>query len=128
MKYWLLKSEPDVYSIDNLKKNKVTPWEGVRNYQARNFMMKDMKEGDLAFFYHSNAEPSGIIGVMKVVSKSAHPDSAALNKKSKYYDVKATQEKPIWYCVDFEFVEKFKKIISLEELRSHVKLKDMLVL
>jgi predicted RNA-binding protein with PUA-like domain len=128
MNYWLLKSEPDVYSIDHLKKDRVTPWEGVRNYQARNFMMKEMKKGDLAFFYHSNAEPSGIIGVMKVVTETAHPDSTALNKKSEYYDEKATQEKPIWYCMSFEFVEKFSKIISLEELRAHAELKDMLVL
>jgi predicted RNA-binding protein with PUA-like domain len=128
MNYWLLKSEPEVYSIDDLKKDKLTPWEGVRNYQARNFMTKDMKKGDLAFFYHSNAEPSGIVGIMRVASDFAHADATALNKKSKYFDEKASKEKPIWFCVDLEFMEKFNKVISLEELRSHSSLSEMLVL
>lgn len=128
MRYWLLKSEPEVYSIDDLKKDKTTKWEGVRNYQARNFMMKDMKKGDLVFFYHSNATPSGIIGVMRVASEAAHADSTALNKKSEYFDAKATKEKPIWFCIDLEFVEKFNRLISLDDLRSHSELKDMLVI
>jgi predicted RNA-binding protein with PUA-like domain len=128
MKYWLLKSEPGVYSIDDLKKDKKTSWEGVRNYQARNFMMNDIKKGDLAFFYHSNATPSGIAGVMKAISSEAHPDNTALNKNSEYFDEKASKEKPIWYCVDFEFVEKFSDVISLESLRSYPELRDMMVL
>jgi predicted RNA-binding protein with PUA-like domain len=126
--YWLLKSEPDVFSIDHLQKDQVTAWEGVRNYQARNFMMKEMKQGDLAFFYHSNAEPSGIVGIMRVKSSKAHPDQTALDKKNEYHDPKATPEKPIWYCADFEFVEKFPKIITLEDLRQHSTLSEMQVL
>lgn len=127
MKYWLMKSEPDVYSIDKLNKDKTTPWEGVRNYQARNFMMKEMQVGDLVLFYHSNAEPSGVAGIAKV-SKLAFPDKTQFDKKSEYFDAKATKEKPIWFCVEVEFVEKFKTFISLAGLRENEKLSDMVVL
>lgn len=127
MKYWLMKSEPDVYSIDQLKKDSTTPWEGVRNYQARNFMMKDMQVGDLVLFYHSNAEPSGVAGIAKV-SKAAFPDKTQFDKKSEYHDAKATKEKPIWFCVEVEYVEKFRNFISLAELRENDKLADMVVL
>ncbi|MBO9666626.1 MAG: EVE domain-containing protein [Bdellovibrio sp.] len=127
MKYWLMKSEPDVFSIDQLKKDKTTPWEGVRNYQARNFMQKDMQVGDLVLFYHSNATPPGVAGLAKV-SKLATPDKLQFDKKSEYFDPKATKEKPIWYCVDVEFVEKFKELVSLQDLRDNEKLSDMLVL
>jgi predicted RNA-binding protein with PUA-like domain len=91
-------------------------------------MRNEMKKGDLAFFYHSNAKPSGIVGVMKVASREAHADATALNKKSEYYDAKSTKEAPIWFCVDFEFVKKFDRIISLNDLRDHNELKEMLVL
>lgn len=127
MKYWLMKSEPDVYSIDQLKKDKTTWWEGVRNYQARNFMMKDMEVGDAVLFYHSNAEPPGVAG-LAVISKKAEPDKQQFDKKSEYYDAKATKEKPIWYCVQVGFDEKFKELVSLQDLRDNEKLQDMLVL
>lgn len=127
MKYWLMKSEPDVYSIDKLSKDKTTPWEGVRNYQARNFMMKDMELGDLVLFYHSNAEPPGVAGIAKV-SKIAFPDKTQFDKKSEYFDAKATKEKPIWFCVEVEFVSKFKNLVSLSDLRDNEKLSDMVVL
>lgn len=127
MKYWLMKSEPDVYSIDQLRKDKTTWWEGVRNYQARNFMMKDMQVGDAVLFYHSNAEPPGVAGLARV-SKIAEPDKAQFDKKSEYFDPKATKEKPIWYCVQVEYVDRFTEIVSLADLRANEKLADMLVL
>lgn len=127
MNYWLMKSEPEVYSIDNLKKDETTWWEGVRNYQARNFMMNDMQPGDLVLFYHSNAEPSGIAGIAKVSAK-AEPDKTQFDKKSDYYDPKSTKEKPIWYCVQVQFQKSFKSVISLSDLKNHKELADMLVL
>ena len=127
MKCWLMKSEPDVYSLDQLQKDKTTCWEGVRNYQARNYMMKDMQVGDEVLFYHSNAEPPGVAGLAKI-SKIATPDKLQFDKKSEYYDPKATLEKPVWFCVEVEFVEKFKNYISLNDLRLNEKLKEMLVL
>ncbi|WP_295904546.1 EVE domain-containing protein [uncultured Bdellovibrio sp.] len=127
MKYWLMKSEPDVYSIDQLHKDKTTPWEGVRNYQARNYMQKDMQVGDLVLFYHSNAEPPGVAGIAKV-SKLAFPDKTQFEKKSEYFDAKATKEKPIWFCVEVEYVAKFKNLVSLSDLRDNEKLSDMVVL
>lgn len=127
MKYWLMKSEPDVYSIDQLKKDKTTWWEGVRNYQARNFMMKDMQVGDEVLFYHSNAEPPGVAGLARV-SKVAAPDKLQFDKKSEYHDPKATLEKPIWFCVEVEFAQKFTELVSLSDLRENSKLADMLVL
>jgi predicted RNA-binding protein with PUA-like domain len=124
---WLMKSEPDVYSIDTLAKDKTSWWEGVRNYQARNFMMNDMKVGDEVLFYHSNAEPPGIAGLARV-AKAAAPDKAQFDKKSEYYDEKATLAKPRWFCVQVEYVAKFKEIISLQDLRENDKLADMMVL
>ncbi len=127
MKYWLMKSEPDTFSIDDLARQKTTPWEGVRNYQARNFMTQSMSVGDLAFFYHSNAEPSGIVGLMKISSK-AHADESAFQKKSPYFDVKSKRAKPTWFCVDCEFVEKFERPLSLANLRLDSNLTSMLLL
>ncbi|QLY26634.1 EVE domain-containing protein [Bdellovibrio sp. KM01] len=127
MKYWLMKSEPDVYSIDQLKKDSTTWWEGVRNYQARNFMQKDMQVGDMVLFYHSNAEPPGVAGLARI-SRVAEPDKAQFDKKSEYFDAKATKEKPIWYCTQVEYVQKFSEIVSLQDLRDNPKLSDMLVL
>ena len=121
MKYWLMKSEPDTFSIDDLAQQKTTSWEGVRNYQARNFMTQSMSVGDLAFFYHSNAEPSGIVGLMKI-SNQAHADESAFQKKSPYFDAKSKRAKPTWFCVDCEFVEKFERPLSLAELRLDSKL------
>lgn len=127
MNHWLMKSEPDVFSLQDLKKDKTTWWTGVRNYQARNFMTQEMKPGDLVFFYHSNATPPGIAGLAKV-SQSAKADPTALDKKSEYYDPKSTLEKPIWECVQVEFQEEFSHFISLLELREHPELQEMLVL
>lgn len=127
MQYWLMKSEPDVFSIDQLAKNKKTLWEGVRNYQARNFMMKDMKLGDLVLFYHSSATPSGVAGLARVC-ELAQPDPTQFDKKSEYYDSKACQEKPQWFCVKVEFVKKFSHFVSLEEIKAKPELKSMLVL
>ena len=95
MKYWLMKCEPSAYSIENLKKDKATSWEGVRNYQARNFMRDEMQPGDMALFYHSNADPSGVAGVMKII-KSGYPDSFAFKEGHKYHDPKSSKEKPTW--------------------------------
>ncbi len=126
MNYWLMKSEPSVYSIDHLKRDKKTHWEGVRNYQARNFMKNDMKVGDLALFYHSNAKEIGVVGIAKICS-NAYPDYFAFDKNSKYFDPKSTKENPRWFMVDVCFVKKFKKIISLLELKKNQKLKNMKV-
>ncbi len=129
MNYWLIKSEGDCYSIDDLKRDKKTSWEGVRNYQARNFMMNGMKVGDLALFHHSNGNdknPTGIYGLAKVVSKT-HPDLSAQDKKHEHYDPKASKDKPIWYCVDFAFVKKFKKPLTLSEIKADEVLRHMVV-
>lgn len=125
--YWLMKCEPSAYSIDTLSKDAISMWEGVRNYQARNFMRDRMKKGDKAFFYHSNAKPSGIVGLMEIVRES-YPDHTALDSKSKYYDSKASLENPIWHMVDVKFVQKFSNLISLEMLREIEGLQQMAVL
>ncbi len=122
-----MKSEPDVFSIDHLKKDKTTWWEGVRNYQARNFMMNDMSAGDQILFYHSNAEPPGLAGTA-TVSKKAAPDKLQFDKKSEYYDGKAFPEKPIWFCVEVKFEGKFKNFISLDEIKSDKHCAHMLVI
>lgn len=126
MKYWLMKTEPSTYGIDNLEKDKVTPWEGVRNYQARNYMMNDMTVGDLVLFYHSNTEEIGVVGIGKVIAE-AHPDTTQFDPKSDYYDPKSTKENPRWWCVDIGFVEKFDKILTLNEIKSHSELSSMAV-
>ena len=118
MNYWIMKSEPKVYSIDDLTKEKVTCWNGIRNYQARNFMMHGMNIGDGIFFYHSNNDLIGIVGTMSVCSKS-YEDKSALDKSSKYYDKRSTKEKPIWFMVDVKFKYKFKQIITLNELKKY---------
>jgi predicted RNA-binding protein with PUA-like domain len=118
MHYWLIKSEPDVFSIRDLAKarNKTTHWEGVRNYQARNFL-RAMKAGDRALYYHSNAEPSAVAGVVEIV-REAYPDPSAWDKRSDYHDPKASPDNPIWSMVDVKLVEIFPREIPLEELRS----------
>ena len=126
MRHWLIKSEPDVFSIDDLAKVKREPWSGVRNYQARNFMWHDMKPGDLALFYHSNAKPPGIAGIAKVAG-AAYPDPTQFDPKSEYFDPKATKEKPRWWLVDVEFVAKFDEILPLDILKSDPVLSEMLV-
>ena len=120
-----MKSEPTTYSIDDLAKDRKTCWDGVRNYQARNFMRDEMKIGDLILFYHSKCQPPGVVGIAKVSSKP-YPDSTALDPKSKYYDAKASKENPIWMLVDIEFVRKLN-LISLPEIKASPSLNGMLL-
>ena len=123
--YWLMKSEPDAYSIETLEKEKETIWDGIRNYQARNFMRK-MEIGDQAFFYHSNCKPPGIVGLMEIVNKNII-DPTQFDKNSKYYDSKSDKLNPRWDCVKVQFLCKSKEIISLQELRSLFKEDELLV-
>jgi len=122
-----MKSEPDAYSIDNLARERKTYWDGVRNFQARNFMKEQMQLGDLILFYHSNAEPPGVAGIARVCRK-AHADFSAWDAKDKHYDPKSTPSKPLWFMVDIEFVEKFPHFVSLDELKKEPRLKGMVVL
>jgi predicted RNA-binding protein with PUA-like domain len=126
MKYWLMKSEPDVFGIDDLKKTprKTEPWDGVRNYQARNMMRDDMKKGDLAFFYHSSCKEPGIAGIMEII-REGYPDTSAFEPKGKYFDPKSDPGKPSWYRVDVRYVRKLKRIITLSELKEHSKVADL---
>jgi predicted RNA-binding protein with PUA-like domain len=126
MNYWLIKSEPDCYSIDDLKKDKKTSWNGVRNYQARNFMRDQMKVGDMALFHHSSTKIPGVCGVAKVVS-APHPDASAFDTKDEHYDAKSKKENPTWICVDFAFVEKLPRLVSLEEIKRDHKLTGIMV-
>ena len=127
MNYFLVKTEPDVFSINDLKAKKREPWDGVRNYQARNIMRDDMKIGDLVLFYHSNATPSGVAGVCTVASKP-YPDATQFDVKSRYCDPKSDPKNPRWILVDMAFKRKFKRIIPLEELKACPELKDMRLL
>ena len=119
-----MKSEPTSFSIDDLKTQKSTLWDGVRNYQARNFMMNDMKDGDLVLFYHSSADPAAAVGVAQV-SGPAQPDLTALDPDSNYFDAKSTPANPIWYCVRIKFKKKFRRPVRLEEMRNHRGLQEM---
>ncbi|HEX4924408.1 MAG TPA: EVE domain-containing protein [Bdellovibrionales bacterium] len=126
MKYWLLKSEPESYSIDDMKRDGTTTWDGVRNYQARNYMWKEMATGDLALFYHSNAEPSGAVGVVEVAGP-AGPDESAWNHKSPYFDPDSKRENPRWYCVPVKFKSKLKRIVTLDEIKKNKTLASMVL-
>ncbi len=126
-KFWLMKSEPSVYSIDCLRKDQKTLWTGVRNYQARNFMTTDMRPGDQVFFYHSSAEPPGIAGLAKVASLAV-PDPSAFDKKSEAFDPKSTKEKPIWFCVEIQFVKRFSRLLELSKIKAHKSLQELLLL
>ena len=121
MNHWLIKSEPDAYSIDDLKNapGKKTHWDGIRNYQARNFMRDGMRKGDLAFFYHSNCKPPGIVGLCEIVSASAYPDHTAFDSNEKYFDSKSDPDNPRWLMVDVKYRRKTKRMISLEEIKQH---------
>jgi predicted RNA-binding protein with PUA-like domain len=127
MNHWLIKSEPDVFSIADLKKVAQEPWSGVRNYQARNFMWKEMNIGDLALFYHSNATPPGIVGVARVASEP-YPDPTQWDPASEYFDEKSTEQKPRWWLVDFAFEKEFRQMVTLANLRAEPKLEGMVVL
>lgn len=125
-KLWLMKSEPDVYSIDDLQRDGTEPWEGVRNYQARNFI-REMAKGDLVIFYHSNAKPPGAAGLCRV-RRESYPDPSQFDRQSDYYDAKSTKEDPRWSLVDVEFVEKFEQPVSLEAMKRDPALEGMRVI
>jgi len=125
--YWLMKSEPDEYSIDDLKRDTRVPWFGVRNYLARNYMRDQMKIGDLVLFYHSSCKVPGVAGIGKVAS-APYPDRTQFEKKGKYYDAKATREHPRWILVDVRYVEAFSRTIPLSALREIKALKSMVIL
>lgn len=126
MKHWLIKSEPDVFSIDDLAAVKQEPWDGIRNYQARNFMWKEMQIGDLAIFYHSNAKPPGAVGIAKVVSEP-YPDPTQFDPSNHYFDPKSPEDNPRWWLVDFSFVEKFDEMLPLDALKADKQLSEMMV-
>lgn len=124
-RHWLMKSEPDSYSIDDLRRDKRTFWSGVRNYQARN-SLKKMGPGDLVLFYHSSAEPPGVAGLARVASEG-YPDPTAFDRRSEYFDPKSDRANPTWFVVDVEFVEKLPRLVPLEELKARKDLAGMLV-
>ncbi len=129
MTYWLMKSEPNAFGIDDLEKmpDQTEHWDGVRNYQARNMMRDDMKVGDQVFMYHSNCKPPGIVGHMQVV-REGYPDFTAFNPQSKYFDEKSDPQNPRWFMVDIQLVCRFKRLISLDELKLHPQLEGMKLL
>jgi predicted RNA-binding protein with PUA-like domain len=127
MRYWLFKSEPDVYSIDDLARDGVTYWDGVRNYQARNLLRDEIAPGDQVLFYHSNAEPPAIAGLAEVV-RGGYGDPSALDPKHKYHDAKSTPANPIWFVVDIRFVRKFSRPLPLPSLRDEALLEGMMLL
>jgi len=126
MAHWLMKSEPDVYSIDDLAKDGREMWDSIRNYQARNMMRDDMRIGDEVFFYHSNCKEPGIVGIMKVASEP-YPDPVQFNKKSRYYDEKSSKDNPRWILVDVAFVRKLSRNITLTEIKAEKSLEDMIL-
>ena len=126
-RHWLMKCEPAAYTIDDLARDGRTSWEGVRNYQARNFMRDQMQEGDGVLFYASNADPSGVTG-LATIARAGYPDPFAWRKGHTYFDAASTRESPAWYMVDVAFVERFQAVVSLEILRATKGLEEMLVL
>lgn len=125
--YWLMKSEPETYSIDQFAKDKKTLWSGVRNYQARNYMVSSMKPGDVFFFYHSSTDPAGIVGMGKI-AKINQVDPTAFDPKSEYHDPKSNKDEPTWYCAEVTFEEKWKTPLTLAELKSEKALAKMALL
>ena len=128
IQHWLMKSEPETFSIEDLKKSpkQTTGWDGVRNYQARNFMRDAMKVGDQVLFYHSSCKVPGVVGIAEVV-REGYPDNTAWDKKSDYYDPKSSSENPRWYRVDIQLKEIFPKIVTLTEIKEDPKLQEMKV-
>ena len=124
--YWLMKTEPDVFSIDDLERKGREPWDGVRNYQARNFLRDELKVGDGVLLYHSSTQPPGVAGLARV-SKAGHPDPTQFKKRSKYYDAGSSRDDPRWFQVEVEFVEKFERLVTLEELKHDSKCEGMRV-
>ena len=127
MQYWLMKSEPDTYSIDDLQSFGVDHWDGIRNYQVRNFFRDQMQVGDQAFFYHSNCKEPGIVGTMEIVSK-AYPDHTAFDPSEKYFDSKSDPENPRWLMVDVRYTRHLNRMITLAELRQQKQIADMKLL
>lgn len=127
MRYWLMKSEPGEFSIDDLQRVKVEPWDGVRNYQARNFMRDAMTPGDKAFFYHSNCKTPAIVGIMKIAA-AAYPDPTAFDPNDAHYDPKSDPDHPTWLLVDVQFVRKLKTPVTLEAMRREPALAGMRLL
>ncbi len=127
MKHWLMKSEPEVFSLSTLKSKGTSLWDGVRNYQARNFMMNDMTVGDQVLFYHSSCEPPGVVGLARVCGL-AEPDPSQFKRDSEYFEPKSSRVKPIWFCVRVEYVATFPRMVTLSDLRGEKALQDMLVL
>ena len=125
MRYWLMKTEPGTYSIDDLARDGRTRWDGVRNFRARNYM-KEMEKGDRVLFYHSSAEPPGVAGVAEVVEE-AYPDPSQFDPKSKYHDEKATEGDPRWWLVDIGFVRKLERVVSLTEIKAERSLAEMVL-
>ncbi len=128
MNYWLFKSEPSTFSIDHLSKcfNQITYWDGVRNFQARNYLRDQCKKGDMVLFYHSNADPPAAVGVSMVV-KEGYVDSTAFDPQDKHFDTKSKKEKPTWYMIDIKFVMKFRREVSLDEIKKNAKLQKMVL-
>jgi len=127
MNYWLFKTEPTSFSIDDLKRKKREHWDGVRNYQARNLLRDDVKKGDQVIFYHSSCNVPAAVGIAEVV-KEGYPDFTAFDKNSEHPDPKSTKERPIWYMVDIAFKKKFSKPVSLHDMRTISQLHDMRLL
>jgi predicted RNA-binding protein with PUA-like domain len=127
MQFWLMKSEPETYSIDDLKEFQTDHWDGIRNYQVRNFFRDQMKIGDKAFFYHSNCKEPGIVGLMEIASE-AYPDHTAFDSKEKYLDAKSDPENPRWLMLDVNYIRHTKRNITLSELRDHSSIKEMRLL
>lgn len=123
-KYWLVKSEPGAYSIDDMEKDGITFWDGVRNYQARNFMRDEMKKGDRVLFYHSNADPNAVVGICEIV-KEGSPDHTAFDPIDKHFDPKSDKENPTWIMVDLKFVKKLKKPVELNDIKANPVLANM---
>ncbi|MDN5882767.1 MAG: EVE domain-containing protein [Nitrosospira sp.] len=124
MQYWLMKSEPDAYGIDDLKRFKVDHWDGIRNYQARNYMRDGMKQGDQAFFYHSSCDEPGIVGLMEI-AREAYPDHTAFDPTDHHFDPKSDPNQPRWLMVDVRFLRRLKRTISLRELKTYKTLANM---
>lgn len=118
MRYWLMKTEPEDFTIDDLKAVGTEPWDGVRNYQARNFMRDDMRVGDRIFFYRSNTRPPGIVGIAEVASES-YPDPTQFDPEDAHYDPRSTPDNPRWHLVDVRYVRHTRKLITLDEIRQH---------
>ncbi len=127
MAYWLMKSEPEAFGIDDLQRVRVEPWDGIRNYQVRNMIRDEMKVGDMALFYHSNVKPAGVVGSMVIV-RDPYPDDTAFMPEHKYYDPKSTPDNPRWYRVDVEFKAKFSHMVTLDELRQQPELNELAIL